>query len=1213
MKAKKIISLVLSVIMLFSMAPASHLSGLSVRSEAANDSTQDIIEFGGHSYQYFENTGFTWNQAKEYCENIGGHLAVITSQEEQSFIEQFISEGSSYSYWLGACYDEISLSFKRINDEVWDYDHWCSGEPSLGVETCLSIWLNANGRFYWNDVAETGPWSNCDIMGLICEWESASDIQIPEYELWDGRSISRVSPDSNNVYHIHTASELKYIQSLVNPSFSFEGFTVRLEDDIYLNGKEWVPIGSSALSFDGEPDRCFSGSFDGNNHTVYGLKCVGANTSKTNSPTGLFSYVKCTSDCFFKDVTIEGSVSGNGEHGGLIGNMQIEEGVEVVIDNVVTKTSVSDNGDGLIGGLIGALTVQDNASIYITNCRQLGRLSSGLIVVGGFIGTVTATKTSNIGFYRCLQKSVLRDVGSWGYRSGTAGGLIGSASNGNYEIKECAVDGEIWFKGYGQECGGLIGKITPHSITIEDCEMFAYVHTEHSKGNSGMSFVMSGCYDDNYDEDSEWTVRNIFISSVCHGNSYGGHAPCCGLIVLNYYGGDALKNFSVYNCYFDKGKTNASNAFLYWVGLLQSGTSTNNVYNSAIYSSNKLKTDHTLYNTWDTGNVWEYASSGYPVLRAFDIEPCANHNYTVSVTAATCTDTGTKVYTCANCKYMYSETIPTGDHTWDDGVITTPPTEDAPGTKTFTCLVCGTQRTENVTLESLYQYPANYNPQTDHWHFGNQTTPIPLIMYQKAFGLIKGSWLYWSYGKDNHGEKGSCYGMAASTGVFLKNYINIGSVLWDPESAPGEYAQGMMSCWNGSSGLHDSYIVPIKMDLSQLIMYGYLLQESSDMSKQIKQNNNDLDGLFAAAQSYVAGNGEPVVVGIYGEEDGKESKHALYVCGIGVNNSDYTEILVDDSNYHGAIEVPRKLFLRKTNGSYSGWDYVENEKHNVQWGSGKKYAQINYSFPSSLLYFVGVEASKSVADESDGIMNSDSNLVIVDGDADGLLIDQNDLYPIEVMNGAPVDETNAYWLEPGINTIDYRSEADGSSLMFANDQYAVEIDLNAGSSATTTVSEYDYDVDVNVKKNEVVTIRVFTKVESNSEYSYTITGTADNDAVHLSGDEKTATISGLNVLTLTLDNDGQVNSVDAAVEDGREVNVFISESENTVTTDFVPDESEEPSEPEQPDEPIVDEPDEPAGEGLCKWCGEPHTGFWGHIVAFFHRIIYFFAHLFSLR
>jgi hypothetical protein len=36
-------------------------------------------------------------------------------------------------------------------------------------------------------------------------------------------------------------------------------------------------------------------------------------------------------------------------------------------------------------------------------------------------------------------------------------------------------------------------------------------------------------------------------------------------------------------------------------------------------------------------------------------------------------------------------------------------------------------------------------------------------------------------------------------------------------------------------------------------------------------------------------------------------------------------------------------------------------------------------------------------------------------------------------------------------------------------------------------------------------------------------------------------------------------------------------------------------------------------EGLCKWCGERHEGFFGRILGFFHSIAYFFAHLFGRR
>ena len=67
--------------------------------------------------------------------------------------------------------------------------------------------------------------------------------------------------------------------------------------------------------------------------------------------------------------------------------------------------------------------------------------------------------------------------------------------------------------------------------------------------------------------------------------------------------------------------------------------------------------------------------------------------------AATCTEKGWNAYeTCTRCDYStYAELPATGEHTWDNGKITTEPTCTKTGVKTFTCTVCGTAtKTEDV-------------------------------------------------------------------------------------------------------------------------------------------------------------------------------------------------------------------------------------------------------------------------------------------------------------------------------------------------------------------------------------------------------------------------------------------------------------------------------------------------------------------------------------
>lgn len=74
-----------------------------------------------------------------------------------------------------------------------------------------------------------------------------------------------------------------------------------------------------------------------------------------------------------------------------------------------------------------------------------------------------------------------------------------------------------------------------------------------------------------------------------------------------------------------------------------------------------------------------------------------NHDWISSITVApTCTNTGTRTYTCTTCHNSYKESIPTLSHVWSGGFVTKPPTYEAVGTRTYTCRTCGGTRTEQI-------------------------------------------------------------------------------------------------------------------------------------------------------------------------------------------------------------------------------------------------------------------------------------------------------------------------------------------------------------------------------------------------------------------------------------------------------------------------------------------------------------------------------------
>ena len=78
---------------------------------------------------------------------------------------------------------------------------------------------------------------------------------------------------------------------------------------------------------------------------------------------------------------------------------------------------------------------------------------------------------------------------------------------------------------------------------------------------------------------------------------------------------------------------------------------------------------------------------------------------------ATCGEAGRTETICDNCgEVIATKEIPaTGAHTWDNGKVTTEPTETTPGVRTFTCAVCGQTRTETIPATGVHDYQFTKN------------------------------------------------------------------------------------------------------------------------------------------------------------------------------------------------------------------------------------------------------------------------------------------------------------------------------------------------------------------------------------------------------------------------------------------------------------------------------------------------------------------------
>lgn len=87
---------------------------------------------------------------------------------------------------------------------------------------------------------------------------------------------------------------------------------------------------------------------------------------------------------------------------------------------------------------------------------------------------------------------------------------------------------------------------------------------------------------------------------------------------------------------------------------------------------------------------------------------CLHTGYgtTENTVPATCGADGRIDTVCANCgDVIATKVIPaTGAHTWDNGTVTTEPTETAPGVRTFTCAVCSQTKTEVIPATGTHTF-----------------------------------------------------------------------------------------------------------------------------------------------------------------------------------------------------------------------------------------------------------------------------------------------------------------------------------------------------------------------------------------------------------------------------------------------------------------------------------------------------------------------------
>ena len=163
---------------------------------------ENCIRYQGHFYKVVDGT-LTWDGAKLACENYGGHLATITSQEEQEVIQSLNTDNNRL--WIGG-YQDTDGNWRWVTDELWNYTNWGDGEPNnssnvVAGESCVALWPES-----WNDLASENVYEQ---EGYVFEWDEPviSQDERGDVSAFVGDYDNPNATDMNTTYSISIQSD----------------------------------------------------------------------------------------------------------------------------------------------------------------------------------------------------------------------------------------------------------------------------------------------------------------------------------------------------------------------------------------------------------------------------------------------------------------------------------------------------------------------------------------------------------------------------------------------------------------------------------------------------------------------------------------------------------------------------------------------------------------------------------------------------------------------------------------------------------------------------------------------------------------------------------------------------------------------------------------------------------------------------------------------
>ena len=146
----------------------------------------------------------------------------------------------------------------------------------------------------------------------------------------------------------------------------------------------------------------FSGVFQGNGHSIKGLKMNNTNNAGYNM-SGLFCSLK---DAAVENLVIDSSCSFTGDRAGAL---SVSVGGSLIVKHTTNNAAV--NGDWRVGGFIGYMEeLKQQSEITFEECTNNGTATDSGFYVGGFIGYIYRNTNITMTLSNVFNKGVVNGV-----------------------------------------------------------------------------------------------------------------------------------------------------------------------------------------------------------------------------------------------------------------------------------------------------------------------------------------------------------------------------------------------------------------------------------------------------------------------------------------------------------------------------------------------------------------------------------------------------------------------------------------------------------------------------------------------------------------------------------------------------------------------------------------------------------------------------------